>query len=360
MHPKEDKRVYRSVKSLSKHAKVLYQYLSETEEDVYEEGNITYIPIKWLEPKNVHPLVKLAKRRSLDKKVLEIVVNTEYDILYMHHFLPSRPLLPFRIAKERGKRVIYDVHEYHPQNFLADLPQPVARIKEEVVKKIFLSQLKLSDALIFVTPDVPEDLNIRKLNKPYIVVPNFAEDFVPTNIDIQQKKNNKLIIYVGKVTRRLDEEKALIKKLTFEGFSLRIIGMDDSYFADLPHTYSGFLPYDEMMREISLATFSLVSFTTTGKKNYKNDLYSLPHKFYDSLAAGTPVIVKESFVSMRRIVEQLGVGITIDPTDVEKSLRKLLSAYQRYHEIVQNILKYRYEFVWDEKKEEEFAKFVIF
>lgn len=360
MHSKHDKRVYRSVQALAKSGKVLYQYISETEESVYEDGNITYIPIKWSEPKKMHPIIKLAKRRVLDDKILELIAKTDYDILYLHHFLPTKPIAPFRIAKERGKKVVYDVHEYHPQNFLADLPKPAAVIKENIVKRLFFAQLKLSDVLVFVSPDVVDDLNISTLGKPYMVIPNYAENVACPVLDVQQKWNNKTIVYVGKLARRLDEEKTLMKRLLAEGFTLEIIGMEDSCFADIPHIYTGFLPYEEMIKKISGATYSLVSFTTVGRKNYKNDLYSLPHKFYDSLAAGTPVIVKESFVSMSRIVKQLGVGVVVDPTDVEGSIRRIISAYEQYKQIVQNVLVHKQEFLWDEKKEEEFVEFVMF
>ena len=99
-----------------------------------------------------------------------------------------------------------------------------------------------------------------------------------------------------------------------------------------------------------------MSYSTIGREDYKNDLYALPHKFYDSIAAGTPVVVKKSFVSMARLVKELEIGVVIDPSNTEDSLRKIEDACQRYERILENIKKHQNLFVWDERKEEEFLK----
>jgi glycosyltransferase involved in cell wall biosynthesis len=106
--------------------------------------------------------------------------------------------------------------------------------------------------------------------------------------------------------------------------------MEPGAFSNIEHVYTGFLPYDEMMKEISKAAFSLASFKSMGREDYKNDLWALPHKFYDSIAAGTPVVVMQSSVSMSKIVEELGIGVVIEPKDVEGSVKKILDAYDNY------------------------------
>ena len=130
--------------------------------------------------------------------------------------------------------------------------------------------------------------------------------------------------------------------------------MDSKEFDDIPHTSTSFLPYNEMMEELSKAAFSLISYNTVKDRNSKNYIFALPHKYYDSLSAGTPVIVKESFVSMAKQVEELGVGVVINPSNIEQSIEKILNAYENYETILKNIEKYQNYFVWDENKEKEF------
>ncbi|QIV77658.1 glycosyltransferase family 4 protein [Fervidobacterium pennivorans] len=352
MHTKYDKRVFRTVQALSKYAKVIYQYLTDKSEHEYEEGNVWYVPIRWYEDINANAIAKLWKRRMLDRTIMEFIKKTEFDILYMHHFLPTRPIEPFRYAKRNGRKVVYDVHEYHPENFLSNLNGVIGNLKIRLMKKIFDKQIDLSDKLIFVSQEMMR-YSIGNRAKDVLVFPNYA------GMITQSGEKRKEIVFVGKITRALGDEKQIIKELIKEGFVFKIIGMDSNVFSDIEHVYTGFLPYEKMMQEIAKATFSLVSFKTIESENYKNDLWSLPHKFYDSLAAGTPVIVKESFPSMRTIVEELGVGVVIDPKDVESSVGKILEAYRNYDQLIENIENHKKKFVWDEAKEKEFVEFVL-
>lgn len=351
MHPKYDKRVFRTVRALSKYAKVIYQYLTDKSENEHEEGNVRYVPIQWTENIHANAIAKLWKRRTLDKMIMELIKKTEFDILYMHHFLPSRPLEPFRYAKKAGKKVVYDIHEYHPENFLSNLHGMIGELKIRVMKKIFEKQIGLSDKLIFVSQETMM-YSIGNRDKNVLIVPNYAEMITPSG------EKRKEIVFVGKITRALGDEKQVIKELIKEGFVFKIIGMDSNIFSDIEHVYTGFLPYEKMMEEISKASFNFISYSFPSGEP-RNYAFSLPNKFFDSLGAGTPVIVKESFVSMRKIVEELGVGVVIDPKDVEGSVRKILEAYRNYDKLIENIEKHKEKFVWDEKKEREFVKFIL-
>lgn len=352
MHRKNDKRVYRTVKALSKYAKVIYQYMTDTKESEYEEGNIRYLPIEWREDINTNALLKFWKRRKLDKIIMDLIQRTDFDILYMHHFLPSKPLEPFRYAKRMGKKIVFDIHEYHPENFLSNLKALLYELKTSVMKKIFEKQIELADKLIFVSPEQMR-YSLGEKRKEALVVPNYA------NMSVRSDEKREEIVFVGKSARAVEDELLIIEELTKRGFTFKIIGMDSALFKDLKYVHTGFLPYGEMMKEISKATFSLVSFKTTPRDDYKNDIWSLPHKFYDSIAAGTPVIVKDTLVSMVRIVEELGIGVVINTEDINGSVRKILKAYESYDKLIQNVDKYKDRFVWDEKKEKEFVDFVL-
>lgn len=354
MHTKEDKRVYRTVKALSNYSKVIYQYLTEVPEKAYQEDNITYLPIFWKENKNATSVAKLFERKKLDHRILSLIEQQDFDILYMHHFLPTTPISPFKIAKQRGKKVIFDVHEYHPQNFLAELKKPVRQLKEKIMWKILKIQFDFCDRLVFVSKEAKDDISqITGICKESIVIPNYAV------MKLTPIQKNKEIVFVGKTARPIKQEIKVIKQLLQKGFSFKVVGMDNSMFRDIQCLSTGFLSYEKMMNELSKAAFSLVSFSSIEDKNYKNDIYSLPHKFFDSLAAGTPVIVKESFVSMKKIVEDFKVGVIINPEDVDQSVQNILKACENYNELLENVKVHSDRFVWDEQKEKEFVEFVL-
>ncbi|PLV56736.1 glycosyltransferase [Thermotoga sp. SG1] len=354
MHSRDDKRVFRTVQALSKKYEVIYQYRTEEEETSFKENNIKYVSVRCLNKGSV--LQKAVERKSFDEEICRLIKTEDYDIIYMHHFPATSPLKPFLIAKKRGKKIVYDVHEYHPQNFLNTLPSPLYDLKEFVMWRIFRKQLKLADLCIFVSEETRNDVVAKAGLNPEktFIVPNYAS----LKIEPDPGRKRREIVMVGKTPRGFTHEKRLIKALIERGFSFRIIGMDSKVFSDVSHTYTSFLPYERMMEEISRGMFSLVSYSTIGK-DYKNYLYALPHKFYDSIAAGTPVVVKESFVSMAKIVKELKIGVVIDPSNTEDSLRKIESACQRYEELLENIKKHQDLFIWDERKEEEFLKKII-
>ena len=353
-HPKYDKRVFRTVKTLAMNHEIIYQYLANNDEVQYKEGNITYLPLSNKIIPEENEIRKLLDRKPFDKKISELVMGLDYNILYMHHFLATKPLEPFKIAKKRGKKVVYDIHEYHPENFLAGLNGIAGNIKITIMSHIFKKQLELSDLCIFVSEEMVKDVlrNSAISNKKIFLLPNYAS----MSIEPDASKKRKEIIYVGKITRQLDDEKKIVGRLVEHGFSFRIIGMDSSEFADIPRTYTPFLPYEEMMEEISKASFSLISYNTVENRKYKNDIFALPNKFFDSIAAGTPVIVKESFVSMAKQVRDLGLGVVINPLNVEESMQKILDAYNNYDTILKNIETHQDEFVWNQSREEEFIR----
>ncbi len=354
MHPKYDKRVFRTVKALSKDNEIIYQYWTDKEETEYKEGNILYKPIKYEKNIKANPIIKLIRRRKLDKKITEMIESYDYDIVYFHHFLASRPIAPFKIAKKRNKVVIYDIHEYHPENFLNALRGIAKVLKEKVMWKIFERQLKMSDKLVFVSKEIQSDIFEKlKVNKPYLIVPNYA------SISVEGREKVKVISFVGKVTRNLANEKKIIKKLLEKGFKFKIIGMDSDVFKDISHEYTTYLPYEDMMEQLSKSAFSLISYNTVMNENYKNDIFALPHKYYDSIAAETPVIVKNTFVSMAKEVEKYGIGVVIEPNNVDESVEKILKAYENYEKLLENIKKYKDKFVWDNEKEKEFINFVL-
>lgn len=353
MHPKYDKRVFRTVKMLTERCEVIYQYLTDKDEKESVEGNIRYVPVKYAKDGKTKYILEYFKRISFDKVIFDLIRDSEYDVVYFHHFLASLPVKAFKVAKKRGKVVIYDIHEYHPENFLNSLTGVLKYLKEKVMWNIFEKQLRFSDKLIFVSKQMQEDVFEKlSIDKPYLVFPNYAE-----SVFFSDRKEKEICI-VGKTPRGISHEKEILIKLIANGFRLKLIGMDLDVFSDIPHEYKAFMPYDEMMKELSKSAFSLISYNTIGY-DYKNYIFALPNKYYDSLAAGVPVIVKNTFVSMAKEVESYKVGVVIDPKNVDESVEKILKAYEGYNELVENIKKYQERFVLTWAKKDEFLEFIL-
>jgi glycosyltransferase involved in cell wall biosynthesis len=61
--------------------------------------------------------------------------------------------------------------------------------------------------------------------------------------------------------------------------------------------------------------------------NSLNQRLSTPNKFWESMTAGTPIVVGRELEVMRAIVENEGIGATADPddpTDLARAFREIL------------------------------------
>ncbi len=63
--------------------------------------------------------------------------------------------------------------------------------------------------------------------------------------------------------------------------------------------------------------------------NSLNQRLSTPNKFWESLAAGTPVVIGRDLEVMRTIVEELGLGAAADPADPDDLARALRSIIEQ-------------------------------
>ncbi len=356
MHQKYDKRVYRTVKALSKEHEIIYQYWTKnSKEKEHIEDNVVFKPVYYVKNLKISPVKKIFNRINLDKKIIQMIKIYDYDILYMHSFLTSKPVKAFKIAKNRKKKIIFDIHEYHPEHFLENLTGWKKKLKLLIMWKIFKKQIELSDKLIFVSEDIKKDCFSKlKLIKESIIIKNYAAKHV------SNKNKEKSIVFVGKTFRNLNEELESIKELIKRGFKFKIVGMNVKKLEDIKYQSISFLPYDKMMEEISISLFSLISNDTNKNKFYKNKVMSLPNKYFDSIAAETPVIVKKDLISVSKEVEKYKIGIIVDFSNTEETVEKIIDIYENhYNELIKNIRAHKNEFIWDREKERKFIDFII-
>lgn len=344
-HPFNDKRVMRTVMALKKLGTVYYQYAGESREQI--DGVIPF-PLK--RPCSKNRLKHYKQRREFDKEIFKLVETLDYDLAYFHYFPASMPLKIFRSVKEREKVLIYELHEIIPVQFLPERYESLSFITWNVFKR----QLKLADAVVCVSKEALDFMLKRaELDRPSFILPNYAsKSFVPKTKELRKKE----IVYVGKAQRDTRNEKELLLNLKSEGFTLKSIGMNWN-IADISIP---FLPYDKMLEEISKSAFSLISFQTRKDIDYVNDVYSLPNKFFDSIAAGTPVILNSSFKSMLSLVKKYKVGVIVDlKQNSHLALQAIVDAWENYSYLLESIERNIKYFVWDEEKEQKYLNFIL-
>ena len=356
-HPKTDKRVFRTVSSLAQKAenKIIYQYWTDNiNEKRQTQGSITYCPVFYDKNSSVSALYKLKRRKAFDNIIMDMILHEDYDVIIFNYFVISYLTKAFSKAKKRNKKIIYDIHELHPENFLNLMTGFKAKLKQAILWKALKKQLKLSDKVVYVSQEINEEIIYKtKVEKAFLIVPNYAS----VKLDPDPKKKIKDILYVGGVKRSLEQERKLISFFQNGGYTFTILGM--KYKMDMEKVlYEEYKPYGEMMHRINQSRFSLVAYQTSGRKDYKNDLYALPHKFYDSVAAGTPVIIKKEFVSMAKLVEKYQIGVVADTSDIQQTALAIHQAEENYPALMENIRKFQDEFVWTGAKQKEYIDFI--
>jgi len=354
-HPFSDKRTIRSAISLLKIGKVYYQYLgNKTDAKKQSLQNVPLLPLN--RGKKSRNFISWAKKwRLFDKKIEDFIRNYKPDLVYFH-YMPFTGSKLFKIAKSVKAKIIFEIHEIIPEQFMHS--SKTINMIRPLIWKEFRKAIDLSEGLIFVSEESAEYVRSRLKNfDEYFILPNYALKRIASRSLIKRSKE---VVFVGKVGRNINMKVA--KALINQGYTLKVIGpkrMPETLQKSQNIKLIPFLAYEQMMEEISKSMFSLLSFSTTNKKSYSNDIYSLPNKFFDSIAAGTPVIINEHFVSMKKYVGGDRIGVIIDSGNVEEAIEKIEKYVEDYDENLERLMSVQDKYVWDEKKEQEFINFIL-
>jgi len=356
-HAIDDNRTLKSVELFSEFSEIVYIYNSLFERDFesikkqYAGKDVSFIGIH----KNGSGLKSLV---NFDKEAFKHIVECDADVWYIHNFFTRYPMKLFKEAKRRGKKLIYEIHEYVPDVFAEEKinSKGLKFLKRKIMLFLFKKMINSSDAIVTVNRLIYDIA--KESSRPAYILPNlacFSMDF------LSFEARSKELVVVGGTKRDITLSYNIAKEVyrkTGMTISTHIIGIPNTY-KEVFIKNDSFMPYSEMMKNINLSLFSLISFRTYNL-NSKNDIYCLPIKFFDSLGAGTPVIVDSYFKEMAYWTEKYGVGIVIDSSKPEKAAEKILEAMQekKYSVFIQNIKANQSMFVWNEERKKDFLSFI--
>lgn len=355
LHPKKDKRVMRTVEALSSIDDVDYIYWSENESGHYAEENVTFHPVLHHINKQSN-IRELISRRTHEAKMVQVACSLRPELVYIHHFAT---VIPLEIYKRFGKMkvpIITDFHEYVPEEFLFGVNAIPKIIKTSYAKSFYRKMLSRSTGAVFVSKWMIDDAKAIYPPLKTLWIPNYGDSSVET---LAKERRNKEIVFVGSVRRDLEKERELLICLRKKGYEFTTIG--SSPLEGISGQCIPFLEYGKMIKRISQASFSIISFSSTdaGGKPLLNYVHSMPNKFFDSVVSGTPIIVDKRLEDIAQIVERDNLGIVIDRNNPEESAEKIDHIWkERYDNLLQAINKNKGSFLWEENKRREFLGFV--
>lgn len=261
----------------------------------------------------------------------------------------------FFITKIRGKKMIYDAHEY-----FTEVPEV---IKRPLVKKIWTWLEKLIVPRLNYAYTVSQsiaDIFKEKYGTPFEVIRNvpFRKDYKP-DIDSSGKR---IIIYQGALNEGRGLEEAILAMKWIENAQLWLVGEGDlsqklrklvkEHKLDDRVIFKGFVEpvyLDDLTRQ---ATIGLNLLRNQGLSYY----YSLANKAFDYIQMNVPAINMD-FPEYQRLNEVYETSVLLkelEPRILADTINKLLESKELYNRLKKNCQQAARIFVWEKEAKKLF------
>ena len=232
----------------------------------------------------------------------------------------------------RKKPCVFDVHEHYAEDF-AEMRFPAwFRPPVKLAVRILMWVLSLfTDRVVLAKSSLESDF--KRVKKEHVIL---VQNFTPLsamqiNDAIRNKtENNKQnaskplkAIHLGlfNKSRGLFEMLAGVKQM--ENVELLFLGEYSDGTEDQLHKiiesyglvdrvqYKPWAPFEEAMNHVRNSDVGLIMFLP----GYHNHTHALPHKLFDYMAAGIPVIAPKFAVEVSEIIDQAKCGLLVDSSD---------------------------------------------
>ena len=278
-------------------------------------------------------------------KKVDILVANDLDTL----------LANYLVSGIRKKKLVYDSHEY-----FTEVPELVGRnfVKKvwTKIEKHILPRIKYSYTVCESIAQIYSEkygINMHVIRN----FPLYIRNLPKSRVSISQP-NEKLIIYHGSLNLARGLELAIQSMEFIDDAKLVIIGKGDitaelKQLADKAELHNKVvfferMPYEELMEYTVQADLGISLEENIGLNYY----YALPNKLFDYIQARIPVLVSD-FPEMARIVNDYGVGLTIntsDPGELASVFKEMLENQDKRRLWKQNLEKAAKVLCWEQEE----------
>lgn len=240
-------------------------------------------------------------------------------------------LVGVALKVRRRSLLVFDVHETFPHD-LAEFhaPRAMRPLVVAAVRALFRLLLPFTDKLVLAKRSVAVDFPPGAAAKQ-ILVQNFvplrmlARGNSPAPAPVRASSAAVTAVHVGLISR-VRGWPVLVDALASEhaaGVHLTVIGeFNDGSQSDFEARVAelglqdrvrtiGWMAATDAFREVEQADIGLVMF----QPGFRSHTDSLPHKLFDYMLAGLPVIVPDFGAEVAGIVRDAACGLLVDPSD---------------------------------------------
>ncbi len=234
----------------------------------------------------------------------------------------------------KGKKIVFDVHEHYPTTFGYDrFPKWVQPICAAIIRILFRCLTPFTDYLFLakksVSSDFPSASGKMEVIYNYTPIRNKPISRKDVPIKIQRIFDGKFTaVHIGlfNANRGWPQLLSAMTKITIPNFQFISIGMiNDDTEEEFWKVASQFglkqkiilkpwLPFEEAYWYLLCSQVGLVLF----QPEDLNNVYAFPHKMFDYMLAGLPVIIPEFAIEIVPIVKQNNCGLPIDTTNPDE------------------------------------------
>lgn len=229
----------------------------------------------------------------------------------------------------RGGRVVFDMHEHVSTKFSAYFPKLLRRFVEVVTRRVMRLMARATDLIILTRESFREVW--KNVATPQIVVTNTAR-LRPPCTEIPQRLRERyegkpVLIHQGvfgdiRGSYQLLEAMVHIVKAVPE---VRVILLGEYVYGDekayrravaeagldAHFDFCGVVPFEEVPAYIAVAQVGLILL----QPGIENHRLAMPHKLFDYMREGKPVIAPAFSVEVARIVREADCGLLVDVTN---------------------------------------------
>lgn len=284
------------------------------------------------------------------------LMTAEVDLIFANDLdtLPAAYLA----ARLRGKRLIYDTHEYYTET-----PELVSRPGVRAVWK------KLEDYLF---PRVEDILTVnksiaelygQKYNKKIAysrnIPPTFVPDRVKSRAELELPADKKILILQGTgINIQRGAEEACLAMKYLDNCILLVVGSGDALpaLAGIVETEG---LHDKVVFKSRMSFAELRQYTINSdlglaidKDTNLNYHFSLPNKLFDYIHAGIPTL-SSGLVELKQIIDKYDIGYYIQnhtPEHIAEVIKNIFANDERFQQVKRNTCKARKDLCWENEE----------
>lgn len=255
------------------------------------------------------------------RRLLRRALREDADLYHFH----DPELVPVGLClKAAGRTVVWDVHEDLSKQVLAKewIPRPLRRVVSAATRLAESPVVRAFDAVVAATPSIGE----RYAGRRVMVVNNYPRlaDLVSARTETAggRDADGPYVVYAGSITRVrgvFEMMEAVDRAAEDTGVRLAIAGRFSppelrDEVVTLPGwdrvDFHGWLSQEEVFGLLRRGRAGLVVLQPA-----PNHVESQPNKLFEYMAAGLPVVASDFPLWRELIVEEVGCGRVVDPTD---------------------------------------------